>query len=309
MTRIVVAAQPLVRLGRTMTPWTVATDDVGRWAAGRIGSPVTVELAKVRPWAVVWQLHAHDGTSWWAKQNCPGQAFEAELVGLLARLAPAYVVPVTDVDLERGLFLTPDQGAVFADTVAADDIGAWVRLVQRAMELARTTADSGADLLATGLTGCRVPDHVAARVAALREEVSGAGLPVALVHNDLHEHNAFDHPEGLRFFDFADAVWEHPLAGLLVPLNVLGTRLGGVAPDDRRLRRVADAALEVWSDLAPAAELRRALPAALRLGRLGRAESWARIEPHLAPGDLDDYGGAADAWLDRLDDPPPVTFA
>lgn len=292
-----------------MRQWTVTTEDVGTWAACRLGTEVTVALAKVRPWAVVWQLHAADGSSWWAKQNCPGQAFEAELVALLAELAPAYVVPVAAVDPVRGLVLTPDQGPVFADTVAEDDLDAWVRLVQRAMGLARLTEGHGADLLSTGLTSCRVPDRVADRVAAAREEVAEVGLPLTLVHNDLHEHNAFDRADGLRFFDFADAVWEHPLSGLLVPLNVLMTRLGDPGPGDPRLQRVADAALEVWTDLAPLAELRRVLPAALRLGRLGRAESWARVEPHLAPDDLDDFGGAADAWLDRLDDPPPVTFA
>lgn len=292
-----------------MTPWTATTDDVASWVGEQVGSEVVVELAKVRPWAVVWQATDASGRSWWAKQNCPGQAFEAELVAVLARLAPSYVVPVVVADPERGLLLTPDQGRVFADTVAEDDLDAWVRLVQRAMELARVTADHGAELLATGLTGCRVPDAVADRVGRDRDEVAGVGLPDTVVHNDLHEHNAFDDPDGLRFFDFADAVWDHPLSGLLVPLNVLALHLGDPGPADPRLRRVADAALEVWTDVAPLSELRRALPAALRLGRLGRAESWARIEPHLGSGDLEEFGGATTAWLGRLDDPVPVGFA
>ena len=292
-----------------MTQWAATTDEVGRWVGEQVGSGVTVQLAKVRPWAVVWQATDGEGRSWWAKQNCPGQAFEAELVAVLARLAPAYVVPVTVADPGRGLLLTPDQGAVFADTVDDGDLDAWVRLVQRAMELARATAGHGAELLATGLTGCRAPDEVADHVDRAREEAGATGLPDTVVHNDLHEHNAFDAPDGLRFFDFADAVWGHPLSGLLVPLTVLSSHLGDPAPTDRRLRRVADAALEVWTDAAPLAELRRSLPAALRLGRLGRAESWARIEPHLDSTDLAELGGAAAAWLGRLDDPVPVTFA
>ncbi|GAA1478986.1 hypothetical protein GCM10009623_34320 [Nocardioides aestuarii] len=292
-----------------MTQWAATTDEVGRWVGEQVDSDVTVELAKVRPWAVVWQATDDRDRSWWAKQNCPGQAFEAELVAVLARLAPAYVVPVAAADTRRGLLLTPDQGQVFAETVRDDDIDAWVRLVQRAMELARATADHGADLLATGLTASRVPESVADRVARAREEAGAAGLPDTLVHNDLHEHNAFDDPAGLRFFDFADAVWDHPLTGLLVPLNMLASHLGDPGPDDGRMRRVADAALEVWTDRASLAELRRALAPALRLGRLARAESWARIEPHLDSGDLDDFGGAVDAWLDRLDDPLPVSFA
>lgn len=290
-----------------MTHW-ATSDEMAEWVSGHVGGRVTLAQAKVRPWAVVWQVSG-DGATWWAKQNCPGQAFEAELVARLARLAPAYVVPVTAVEPRRGLLLTPDQGPVFAEVVAGDDLDAWVRLVQRAMELSRITADHGADLLATGLTGCRVPERVAARVAPAREELASVGLPDGVVHNDLHEHNAFDQPGGLRFFDFADAVWDHPLSGLLVPLTTLASRLGDPGPEDARLRRVADAALEVWTDLAPLVELRRVLPAALRIGRLGRAESWARIEPHLGSSDLDDVGGAAASWLDRLDEEPPVAFA
>jgi hypothetical protein len=292
-----------------MREWAVTIAEVAQWAGEQVGAEVTVELGKVRPWALVWQVSDAEGRSWWAKQNCPGQAFEAELVSVLARLAPTYVVPVTGTDTERGLLLTPDQGPVFADSVGEADLDAWVRLVRRAMELARVTSEHGAELLSTGLTGCRVPDVVSDRVDELRDELDGVGLPAALVHNDLHEHNAFDHPEGLVFFDFADAVWEHPLSGLLVPLNMLASRLGDPGPDDPRLRRVADAGLEVWTDLAALGELRRALPAALRLGRLGRAESWARIEPHLTAEHLDDFGGAAAAWLARLDDPVPVAFA
>lgn len=291
-----------------MTPWAATTEEVGTWVSEQVGSAVVVELAKVRPWAVVWQATDDGGRSWWAKQNCPGQLFEAELVAVLARLAPSYVVPVTVADARRGLLLTPDQGAVFADTVRDDDLAAWARLVQRAMALARATADHGAELLATGLTGCRVPEQVADQVARDRDALGTVALPDTVVHNDLHEHNAFDLEGGLRFFDFADAVWDQPLTGLLVPMTVLASHLGDPGPEDPRLRRVADAALEVWTDVAPLAELRRALPAALRLGRLGRAESWARIEPHLSSGDLPDYGGAAAAWLARLEDPVPVTF-
>lgn len=291
-----------------MTDWGATAEQVAEWAAGHVGSPLRVSRAKVRPWAVVWQVTGREGT-WWAKQNCPGQAFEAELVAVLARLAPSYVVPVVATDPRRGLLLTPDQGRVFAETATGDDLDAWVRLVQQAMELSRLTAGHGADLLAAGLSACRVPDRVAPAVRALTDELEGLGLPDALVHNDLHEHNAFDRPDGLRFFDFADAVWAHPLAGLLVPLNVLRARLGDPGPGDPRLRRVAAAGLEVWTDLAPVADLRRALPAALRLGCLGRAESWARIEPHLGADDHDEYGGAASAWLDRLAEPAPVSFA
>ena len=92
---------------------------------------------------------------------------------------------------------------------------------------------------------------------------------------------------------------------LRVPLDILADRFGA-APDDRRLWRVADAGLEVWSDVVPIAELRQALPAALRLSRLGRYTSWQRIIPDLGTDDLAEHGGNAQAWLDRLPGPAPV---
>ena len=55
----------------------------------------------LRPWATVWRLESASGV-YYAKQNCPLQAFEAGLAALLARLAPDRVVPVTAADPERG---------------------------------------------------------------------------------------------------------------------------------------------------------------------------------------------------------------
>jgi hypothetical protein len=227
---------------------------------------------------------------------------------LLAGLAPAYVVPVEAADPERGLLLTPDQGHVFGESVADDDLDSWCRLVARAMELARILAPDADALVAAGVTRCRVPPDVGVVVQSCLDHLAPLGLPETLVHNDLHEHNAFDRSDGLIFFDFADAVVAHPLAGLLVPLNVLADRLGEPGPEDARLRRVADAALEVWSDLAPMSALRSALPAALRLGRLGRAESWARVVPDLRGQDAEEFGDTARSWLDRIPDPVPVRF-
>lgn len=287
------------------TPEFVA--ELRAWIESEVGPVTAITEGKRRPWAALWRAETADG-AYYAKQNCPGQAFEARLMGLLAELSPTYVVPVAAVDADRGFLLTHDQGQVFGETADPDDLDGWVRLVVRAMELARTVSGDADRLVAAGATRCRVPDRVRPTVEPLLDAVGALGLPDSLVHNDLHEHNAFDLPDGLVFFDFADAVVAHPLLGLLVPLNVMVHHLEA-DPDDPRLRRVADAGLEVWSDLVPMAELRAALPAALRLGRLGRAESWFRVAPDLTGDARDELGGAADGWLDRLSDPVPVRFA
>jgi hypothetical protein len=137
------------------------------------------------------------------------------------------------------------------------------------------------------------------------EEVAALGLPLTLNHNDLHENNVFDVDGRLRFFDFGDAWITEPLGVLLIPLNILGEKLGADG-DDPRLWRVADAALEVWSDLVPARQLRAALPAALSLGRLGRVESWARCLPSLSEEELREWGHVAATWLGTLDAAPPL---
>jgi hypothetical protein len=137
------------------------------------------------------------------------------------------------------------------------------------------------------------------------EEVAALGLPITLNHNDLHENNVFHVADGLRFFDFADSLLTEPLGVLLIPLNLLSGRLDA-GPDDPRLWRVADAALEVWSDLAPMAALRAALPAALQLARLGRAESWARCCVSMDDRELAEWGSTVQQWLGTLLLAPPL---
>lgn len=295
-----------------------------------------MEQVHLRPWSTLWRFESEQGV-FFAKENCAHQSFEARLMAALSRLEPSRVVPLTAVDEERGRLLTPDQGAVLGDTIGDDDVDAWVRVVVAAMELQRQLAPHVDELAAAGLRRLRARDaaaYVTARTASLAalphedprrlepqqaepmedleprvrewaEQVEGPGLPDAVVHNDLHAYNVFDTPEGLRFFDFGDAVIMHPLAALLIPLNVMAHRLDAFGADPR-LWRVADAGLEVWSDVAPARELRAALPAALQLGRLGRIESWARVCATMTPDELEEYGDAAAAWLQTLRLDPPT---
>ena len=237
-------------------------------------------------WAGVWRAETAAGVHY-AKQNCQLQSFEAALVSVLAELAPHRVVPVTATDPERGLLLTPDQGPVFADTVG-DDLDAWGAVLAAAAQLQREVAPAVDRLSEAGLTTIApadAPAYVDRRVAelasrpaddpmvlsadraaaleALRptitdwvDRVAALGLPVTLNHGDLHAHNVFHVGGELRFFDFADALLTEPLGALLIPLNILSGELDA-GPDDPRLWRVVEPALEVWSDLAPLPALRR----------------------------------------------------
>jgi Ser/Thr protein kinase RdoA (MazF antagonist) len=143
-------------------------------------------------------------------------------------------------------------------------------------------------------------------VARWGDTLAEGPLPLTLDHNDLHANNAFVPQPGerhLRFFDLADAVVGHPFGSLLVPLNVLAHRLDA-GPDDPRVRRVVDAYLDAWTELADAGALRALLPAALRLARLNRHESWRRVLPTISEAERAEYGHLAPRWLTRLLEPP-----
>ena len=308
-------------------------EELRAWCTSYVGPVTAMGQHKLRGWATVWRVEAADGV-WFAKQNCPGQRAEVPLMATLAEVVPDRVVPVTAA--RDGLLLTPDQGEVFYQT-AGGDLANWVRLAREAAELQRALLPHHDALLVAGLTELRpeqAADYLSARIeqyAALApgdsrrldpdiaerlrahlpvvrrwaEQVAALGLPLTLNHNDLHENNVFDVAGRLRFFDFGDALVTEPLGVLLIPLNILGEKLAADA-DDPRLWQVADAALELWSDLVPMTELRAALPAALQLGRLGRVESWVRCQPSLSDAELAEWGPVAATWLGTLDAEPPV---
>ena len=152
-------------------------------------------------------------------------------------------------------------------------------------------------------------EEVAERLRALfttierwSDELAELDLPLTLNDNDLHAANvvAAGDPEApLRFFDFGDAVLTEPLGALLIPLSMSSQDLAA-GPDDLRLRRIADAALEVWTDLVPARALRAALPAALQLARLARVESWRRCLGMMTADERAEFGSAPADWLGSL---------
>ncbi|GAA4369708.1 phosphotransferase [Nocardioides caricicola] len=304
-------------------------DELRGWVASVVGEPSALEPVKTRAWATVWRAETASGV-FFAKQNCATQAYEAAVVVALNDLAHRHVVPLTGADIGRGLFLTPDLGRTLGDA-GVDDVDTWCRVAAAGAQLQVEVSRYADRLVEAGLTVlapgdaveyverrldefAALPDGdprapapaalagVRARlpeIAGWADQVGALGLPLTLCHNDLHGHNVFDVGGELRFFDFADAMVTEPLAALLIPLHLLDG-------DERDRRRVADAALETWTDYAPAAELRAALPAALQLARLARVESWIRCTAPMNDAELDQWGSSAGAWLGSLSDAPPV---
>ena len=321
--------------------WTSATwsaeDFRGRLQAfltAALGEPDRVDVVAVRPWSAVWRVWT-GGRSAYAKQNCPGQAHEARLMARLARVTPDRVVPVLAADPEQDLLLTVDLGPTLHARGDDAEVSVWERIAGDAAALQRRLVgeveDLGLAVLAPADATTYVADAVG-RLAALdpsdprrlapetavlleallptierwSDEVEALDLPLTLLHNDLHAENVVLGGDGaLRFFDFADALIGHPLAGLHVPLAMAARSLGPAA-DTATLWRIADAALEVWSDVADVADLRSALPAALQLGRLARVESWRRCVATMTAAERAEFGSAPAVRLAALLDPPPL---
>jgi hypothetical protein len=305
-------------------------DQLRLWVEDLVG-PVQMTRRKLRAWSTVWKVRAADGV-YWAKQNCPSQAFEGELTAHMATWIPDRVLEPVAVR-EDGVFLLPDGGPVLRDVDGGPaDLEAWRHVVGEWALLQRDLLAHTDEMTALGVDTVRSEDAVSfvrdradllhaldpadarhldeprwravhASLPAVEdaaEALVALGLPLALNHNDLHDGNAFVAAPGrpLRFFDLADSVLTDPTAALLVPLVML--------PDDPRAAgTVAAAWVEVWREVVDEAALWRALPHGLRLARLSRHVAWWRVMTAMTDEELAEWGVAASYWLAKVADPPP----
>ena len=292
------------RIVRALDHATSSSTSSGPGSSPASAGVLTLEQAKLRAWAGVWRVTTVDGV-FYAKQNSDGQAFEAALVAELAALAPDHVVPVAAVDTARGLLLTADQGPVFAETIADDDLDAWCRLVSRAMELARIVAPAMPVMTAAGLSEAPPHPSVAAEIERGRRR---SACPITLSHNDLHGHNAFDIGQRPALLRLRRLGRRQPAVRTARP-----AQRGGLLPrrarhpTTPRLRRVADAALEVWSDVAP-------IDGAAHRAPSGAAAGSPRVEPSRGAGSRQrsrrrtgpNMPGMHQQWIDMLPEAAPV---
>lgn len=294
-----------------------------------------IEQPRIRFWSTQLIVPTDAGRLWF-KENCPSQAHESALVAVLAELVPDRVVEPIAVQPERGWLLSPDAGPTLRRLGEGrpdeDRLELWVRLAADWADLQRRVSpyvdrlrgtgapaariDSAADLLAErieeyaalpadDLARLDAADAVRLRAAVptirdWADEVAALGLPDTLDHNDLHAGNAFGPRPGerrLRFFDFGDSVVGQPVGSLLIPLNVYARELGVDDESDPRLRRVIDAYLEVWSDLADPAALRAAVDPGRQLARLQRSECWRRVLRSADAAERVEWGDSPTVWL------------
>ena len=195
--------------------------------------------------------------------------------------------------------LVPQSSELVDLGVPALDVAASVELThERAEELAALPVEDPRRL--TKEVRDRI-ERALPRLATSVEVVMSLGVPDTLVHNDLHGGNLFR--DNGRFFDLGDAMVTQPMTDLAVPLGSL-VALTGCPPDDPALWRVTDAWIEVWSDVRPTAELREAMPHAMRLARLARHEAWRRASAGLVGAELGEFRALGAEWLGAVADPP-----
>ncbi|MFE9597037.1 aminoglycoside phosphotransferase family protein [Streptomyces hokutonensis] len=298
----------------TKTPWDQETwrNAALGWARRELAARGLRETGRLgvrlRPWSVLVRIAVEGSvegpTAVWLKANPPAGAFEAPLTAALARWVPEYVLEPLAVDADRGWSLLPHGGELFwqfLDRTPADP-RAWEEPLRQYATMQRALIPHTKDLEQLGVPSARttalpeVFDEVVqfieataepaadpAQLHALRPlllelcaELAELGIPDSLDHSDLHDGQLF-HPEPGRytFFDWGDAAVSHPFCSFLVPAGRVRERYGPEA-----LPRLRDAYLEPWTGNGhSAAELRRALTLATRLGTIGRAASWNRHFP------------------------------
>jgi Phosphotransferase enzyme family len=284
----------------------------------------SVEQPHLRPWATVLTAPTTQGPVW-LKATGPAAAFEAGLYVLLSQVSPKRALAPIAVDTHRGWILLPDGGEPLGVRLAGADLAdALAAVLRRYAELQRDFAPEAEAALALGVADMRpevMPTRFAEAVEAVGPSVADRGDDgdrealrevaalhatyrswcerlaesagaASLDHNDLHPWNMLvprlDRPDEVRFYDWGDAVIAHPFACMLVPLGWTQHRLS-TSLDGPDLLRIRDAYLEMFSDLAPHAELVATLELACRVGKVARALTWARAVAQSDPDELDDH--------------------
>jgi hypothetical protein len=229
----------------------------------------------------------------WLKAPGEGTVFEVALYDLLSRVAPEHVLRPIAIDPGRGWVLLPDGGTTLGDA-GVDLVDGLVTVLPQYATLQRDLAVHTGALLSAGVADMRpevMPDRfdeavaavtAGADVRALRDtyaqwcaRLAASPVPASIDHNDLHPWNVFLDGGRARFYDWGDAVVAHPFSSMLVTAAAVRTQLGA-GPDDPAVRRIRDAYLEVWSDLAPPRELVAELELACWAGKVARALTWDR---------------------------------
>jgi hypothetical protein len=224
-------------------------------------------------------------------------ANEPVLTAALARLFPRHVPTPVAIEAAHGWMLLPDIGIATPERSEVDSSGGVLHLWG---EMQRASAGSVDELFAAGCldrrldvleaqidplladpeTSARIPaeelaelHRLAPQIKLLCRRLAHYGLPLTLVHGDLHWGNIALMPEGTIIFDWTDSCIAHPFLDLATLLD-----LPDMFPEREVVRdRMLTSYLAVWTDHAPLERLREAADLAHALGHLHQAISYLMI--------------------------------
>ncbi|WP_340538083.1 phosphotransferase family protein [Nocardioides sp. GXZ039] len=211
----------------------------------------------------------------WFKATCTGFAAEPVLTAWVAGLAASRVPTILALDADRAWMLLE----AFSEDAepSADSVGTLAAELARLQLASRHRIDA---LLAAGapergeeatVVGLRElirsgverdtmteAQRVAAAdaepwMAAKVAELHGLGLPLTLVHGDLHLGNATHHSDGPVIFDWTDACVAHPYLDARHLARSVAQQLDADAAET-----VREAYLEPWREAYPAVDHDRA---------------------------------------------------
>ena len=221
--------------------------DVDGWiddALERLGRRRTGPSDVVKVWSLsaVLRVPCDPGPVWF-KASCRHFHAEPALTELVASIAPEHAPTVLAADHDRGWLLMEEMSGALDDEdddlppgtgVAAATAAATlqVRALERLDEIAATglprrgLAETlhGFDLvLRESRELDQLTDDELAAVRACRDEVhamvdelSSCGLPIGLVHGDLHPGNAAYEGDAVVLYDWSDACLGHPFLDLVL---------------------------------------------------------------------------------------------
>lgn len=244
----------------------------------------------------------------WVKVCGPVQVFEPCLTSVLASRWPGLLPEVLAADAERAWLLLGDAGERLGFGVGP---GPWLSLLPGYAELQRGEIAHVAEHLEAGVPDRRIASFPAryeamlahelplsasdhARLDAfapvfnrLCEELTAAGVPATVQHDDLHGNNIYPRNGAARILDWGDSCVSHPFLTLFVTFLHL-EETEGLARRDPWFDRLRDAYLEPWGR---PADFRKMFDVAQRIGPFAHLFKELRVldaipetERHLVSG-------------------------
>ena len=274
------------------------------WAAGFVHATGAAETVSSDPWATVWRVPTGDEVVY--VKECHGRwRFEAALTATVSARWPDVAVTVLAADVPRARMVLADAGAPVVELGNPPEL--WCEVLPRYAELQRGETVHATEHVDAGVPDLRtarlpveydwflslplpVPEEDRARLAhfapafdRLCADLASIGTGDTVQHDDLHHHNVFRGPAGVRVLDWGDTSIAHPFFSTVVTFRFLEEH-NGFASTDPWFARVRDAYLEPWGrGRVDEFEL------AQRVGIFAHAIAWGRCRAGLSPAQQTEF--------------------